>query len=237
VTLGSNTFPQGFEDNLIGAKAGETREFTVRLPEQFSDQALAGKDALFAVTISEVRERILPSLDDEFAKDVGDYQGLEDLKAKLRGNIRRSKEAAARNRRRDAVANRLAELHPLAVPPTMLERRKESLIADAERYLVLRGMPWAEVQKTRAAIREDAGPAAERKVRISLVLEAIAKREGIAVTEEELTAEIAKIAASSKLEPAEVRRRLVRNETLAGLEASLLEDKTLDWMVERATTA
>jgi trigger factor len=237
VTLGSNTFPPGFEDNLIGAKAGETREFTVRLPEQFGDQALAGKDALFTVTVSEVRERILPALDDEFAKDVGEYQGLEDLKAKMRENIRRSKEAASRNRLRDAVANRLAELHPIEVPPTMLERRKESLIADAERYLVLRGMPWAEVQKTRAAIREDAGPAAERKVRISLVLEAIAARERIEVTDEELAAEIAKIAAANKLDPAEVRRRLIRNETLAGLKASLLEDKTLDWVAERATTA
>jgi trigger factor len=237
VTLGSNTFPPGFEDNLIGAKAGETREFTVRLPEQFSDQALAGKEALFTVTVSEVRERILPALDDEFAKDVGDYQGLEDLKAKMRENIRRSKEAASRNRLRDAVANRLAELHPIAVPPTMLERRKESLIADAERYLVMRGMPWAEVQKTRASIREDAGPAAERKVRISLVLEAIAEREQIAVTDEELSAEIAKIAAANKLDPTEVRRRLIRNETLTGLKASLLEDKTLDWVVDRARTA
>jgi trigger factor len=236
VTLGSGTFPPGFEDNLIGAKAGETREFTVRLPDQFSDKALAGKDALFTVSVSEVRERILPALDDEFAKDVGEYQGIEDLRAKVRENIRRSKEVAARGRLRDAVGRRLAELHPVEVPPAMLERRRESLIAEAERYLVLRGMPWAEVQKTRAAIREDAGPAAERKVRLSLVLEAIAAREGLAVTEEELAAEIGKIAAANKLEPAEVRRRLVENESLAGLTASLLEDKTLEWVAERAQT-
>ena len=236
VTLGSGTFPPGFEDNLIGAKAGESREFTVRLPEQFSDPALAGKDALFTVSVSEVRERILPALDDEFAKDVGEYQGIDDLRAKVRENIQRTKEAAARNRRRDAVGSRLVELNPVEVPPTMRERRRESLIAEAERYLVMRGMPWAEVQKTRASIHEDAGPAAERKVRLSLVLEAIAAREGIAVTEEDLAAEIGKIAAANKLEPAEVRRRLVQNETLAGLTASLLEDKTLDWVVDRAKT-
>jgi trigger factor len=236
VTLGSNTFPPGFEDNLIGAKAGETREFTVKLPEG-ADPALAGRDALFTVTVGEVRERILPNLDDEFAKDVGEYQGLEDLKAKMRENIKGSKEIAARNRLRDAVGRKLAETHPVPVPPTMLERRKESLIADAERYLVMRGMPWAEVQKTRASIREDAGPAAERKARLSLVLEAIAAKERIAVTDEELSAEIGKIAAANKLEPAEVRRRLIQNESMAGLKASLLEDKTLDWVVERAKTA
>lgn len=237
VTIGSNAFPPGFEDNLIGAKAGETREFTVRLPEQFGEPALAGKDALFTVTVSEVRERILPALDDEFAKDVGDYQGLDDLRGKLRENIRRSKEAAARSRLRDAVANRLAELNPVEVPPTMVADRKEAMVADAERYLVLRGMPWAEVQKTRASIREDAGPAAERRVRLSLILASIARREGIEVTDDDLTAEISRIAASNKLDPAEVRRRLVRNGTLNGLKASLLEDKTLDWVAERATTA
>lgn len=237
VTLGASAFPPGFEDNLIGATVGETREFTVRLPEQGGDPALAGKEALFTVTVGEVRERILPELDDEFAKDVGDYQGLEDLKAKMRENIRRSKEIAARNRLRDAVGRRLAELNPVPVPPTLLERRKESLIADAERYLVMRGVPWAEVQKTRAAIREDAGPAAERKARLSLVLEAIAAKEQVAVTDEEVSAEIAKIAAANKLEPAEVRRRLIQNETLSGLKASLLEDKTLDWVAERAKTA
>lgn len=236
VTIGSNSFPPGFEDNLIGAKAQETREFALRLPENFGDAALAGKEALFTVTVSEVRERILPALDDEFAKDVGDYQRLEELKEKMRANIRLSKERAARNRLRDAVANRLGELHPVEVPPTMVERRKESLIADAERYLAMRGMPWAEVQKTRAAILEDAGPAAAKKVRISLILEAIARREKLEVGEEELSAEIAKIAAANKLEPAEVRRRLIRNDTLAGLKASLLEDKTLDWVADRAKT-
>jgi len=236
VVLGSGSFPPGFEDNLIGAKAGETREFTIGLPEQFADPALAGKEALFTVSVSEVRERILPALDDEFAKDVGEYQGLEDLKTKMRENIRRSKEAAARNRRRDAVGARLAELNPIEVPPTMRERRKESLIEEAERYLVMRGMPWAEVQKTRAAIQEDAGPAAEKKVRLSLVLAAIAAKEQIDVSDEEVAAEIAKIAAANKLEPADVRRRLVRNGTLAGLQASLLEDKTLDWVADRAKT-
>jgi trigger factor len=237
VTLGSKTFPPGFEDNLIGAKAGETREFTIRLPEEFGDKALAGKEALFSVTVAEVRERLLPALDDEFAKDVGEYTGLEDLKAKMRENIRQSKAIAARNRLRDAVANKLAELNPIEVPPSMLERRKESMIADAERYLAMRGMPWAEVQKTRASIRQDAGPAAEKKSRISMVLEAIAGREKIAVTDEELAAEIVKIATSNKLEPAEVRRRLIQNETMSGLTAALLEDKTLDWVVDQAKTA
>jgi trigger factor len=236
LVVGSNAFPPGFEDNLIGAKAGEEREFTIRLPEQFGEAALAGKEALFRVTVSEVRERILPELDDAFAKDVGDYQGLADLREKIAVNIRGSKAAAARGRLREAVLSKLVEANPLAVPPSMLERRKAALVADAERYLVMRGVPWAEVQKQRPAIVEDAGPAAERKVRASLILEAIAEREQVQVTEEELAAEIAKIAQGNKLEPAEVRRRLVQNGTLEGLRAGMREDKALEFVVDRAKT-
>jgi len=237
VMLGSTTFPPGFEDNLIGAAVGETREFTIRLPEQYGDPALAGKEALFTVTVSEVRERILPALDDEFAKDVGEYQGLEDLKSKMRENIRHSKEIASRSRVRDAVANRLAELNPIEVPPTLLEHRRGLMIADAERRLAKRRMPWAEVQKMRASIRENTGPAVEKKARISLILAAIAARENIALTDEELAAEIMKIAAANKLEPGEVRRQLIQNETMTGLTAALLEDKVLEWVVDRAKTS
>jgi trigger factor len=234
LVIGSNTFPPGFEDNLIGAKDGEEREFTIRLPEEFGDRALAGKEALFTVKVAEVRERILPALDDAFAKDVGEYAGIADLREKLAANLRASKEAAARGRVRDAVVGKLVEANPVEVPPSMLARRRDSLIADAERYLVMRGVPWAEVQKQREAIRQDAGPAAERKARAAMVLEAIAEREKVEVSEEELAAEIAKIAKGGKLEPAEVRRRLVENGTLEGLRAGIREDKALDLVVERA---
>jgi len=123
---------------------------------------------------------------------------------------------------------------PIEVPPTMLESRREAIAADAERYLVMRGVPWDEVQKSRQNIRDDAASAAEKKARASIILEAIAKREGIAVGEEELAAEIGRIAAANKMDPAEVRRRLVRNERIEGLRASLREEKALDFVVERA---
>lgn len=232
--IGSGGLPQGFEDNLIGAVAGEEREFTVRLPEGFTEAALAGKDALFKVTIGEIRERILPPLDDEFAKDVGDYRGLEDLKSKLHDNLRRTKELAARNRIRDKVVTRLIETTSLEVPPTLLHERREGLVADAERYLVMRGVPWEEVKKTRQNIREDATAAAGKKVRASLILAAVAEREKLDVAEEDLQAEIAKIAKSSKMEIGEVHRRLVENGSMAGLRAMLLEEKALDFIVERA---
>ena len=165
VTLGSSTFPPGFEDNLIGATAGETREFTIRLPEQFGDAALAGKEALFTVTVSEVRERILPALDDEFAKDVGEYQGLEDLKTKMRENIRHSKEIAlpqpaARRRRepaRRAEPDRGAADDARA-PQGVDDRGRRALPRDA-RDAVGRGAEDAGVDpRGRRAGRGEEGP-------------------------------------------------------------------------------
>jgi trigger factor len=236
LVIGSGSFPPGFEDNLIGAVAGERREFTLHLPEDFGAKELAGRDALFIVTVQELRERVLPELDDAFAKDVGDYAGIDDLRAKVAERVRATKEAAAAGRRREAVLGKLLEANPLPVPATMVERRLAALVEDAERYLVMRGVPWEEVEKQRPQIRQDAGPTAERKVRATLLLEAIAEREGVAVTEEDLAAEIARIAASNRLEPAEVRRRLVKNGTLESLRSALREDKALDFLIERAVT-
>jgi len=237
LVIGSGSFPPGFEDNLIGAVAGERREFTLRLPEEFRDKELAGRDALFVVTVQELRERVLPELDDAFAKDVGDYAGLADLREKLHERVRATKEAAARGRLREAVLAKLLEANPVPVPPSMVERRRASLVEDAERYLVMRGVPWEEVQKQRPQIEQDAGGAAERKARASLLLDAIAEREGVAPTEEEIGAEIARIAEANRLDPAEVRRRLVKNGTMEGLRSALREDKALDFLVERAATA
>jgi trigger factor len=236
LTIGSDSFPKGFEDNLIGAVAGEAREFTVALPEGFAEASMAGKEALFKVTVAEIRERILPALDDEFAKDVGDYAGLEDLKAKMRENLKRTKEIAARNRLRDKVVTRLVEATPMEVPPTMIHERREQLVAEAERYLVMRGMPWEEVKKSRDSIREDSTPTAEKKVKASLILAAIAAKEQLTVAEEELAAEVAKIAKANKMDAGEVRRRLVANGNIAGLTATLLEEKALDFVVDRAKT-
>jgi trigger factor len=237
LVIGNNTFPPGFDDSLIGAKAGEEREFFIKLPEDFRAAELAGKEAVFSTRVKEIRTHVLPALDDDFARDVGEYKNLEELKERLRDNLRRSKEIAAKNDIKDKLLDKLIEANPFEVPPSMVQRRRESLAGNVERNLSLRGMPQEEIEKSRERIYQDVAAAAERKVKASLILGEVAEREKVEVTEEDLLAEIRKIGEANKMDPGEVRRRMVENNTLDGMKAILREEKTLDFLVEKAKLA
>lgn len=237
LTIGSDTFLPGFEDSLIGAAAGEEREFFLKLPQDFQEADLAGRDASFKVQVREIRERILPELDDDFAKDVGDHESLEALKALLRNNIRASKEAAAAGELKEKLIEKLVDANPFEVPSAMVERQRVAMIANVERNLMMRGVPKEEIEKTRKKVYEDSAAPAERKVRATLILEAVAEKEGIEVGEEELKAEIRKIAEQNKMDPGEARRRMVENNSLENLEDALREEKTVNYLLEKAGVA
>ncbi len=234
LTIGSDTILPGFEDSLIGAKSGEEREFFLKLPEDFQEAELAGKEAAFKVKVNEIRERVLPPLDDDFAKDVGDYLSLDALKEKLRFNLRASKEAAVKGELREQIVERLVESHPFEVPPSMIHERRAMMMANVERNLMMRGVSKEEIEKTRDKIYEDAAAPAEKRVRGTLILKAVAEKENIAVTEEELNGEIRKLAERNKIEPAEARRRMIENGSLENLREILQEEKTLDLLLEKA---
>lgn len=237
LTIGSDTFLPGFEDSLIGAAAGEEREFFLKLPQDFQEADLAGRDASFKVQVREIRERILPELDDDFAKDVGDHESLEALKALLRNNIRASKEAAAAGELKEKLIEKLVDANPFEVPSAMVERQRVAMIANVERNLMMRGVPKEEIEKTRKKVYEDSAAPAERKVRATLILEAVAEKEGIEVGEEELKAEIRKIAEQNKMDPGEARRRMVENNSLENLKDALREDKTVNYLLGKASMA
>jgi len=239
LTIGSDTFLPGFEDSVIGAEAGEEREFFLKLPEDFQEETLAGKEASFKVKVKEILERVLPELDDAFAKDVGDHESLDALKNLLRNNIRASKEAGAKGELRDRLIDKLVDANPFEAPPAMVEQRRGMMMANVERNLQMRGVSKEEIEKSRDKMYEDAAVPAERRVRATLVLEAIADKEKVTVSEEEINDEIKRIAEHNKIEPGEARRRMVENGSLENLKDILREEKTVDFLLEnaRVTTA
>jgi trigger factor len=234
LTIGSDTFLPGFEDSVIGAEAGEEREFFLKLPEDFQEEALAGKEASFKVKVKEILERVLPELDDAFAKDVGDHESLDALKNLLRNNIRASKEAGAQGELRDRLIDKLVDANPFEAPPTMVEHRRGMMLANVERNLQMRGVSKEEIEKSRNKMYEDAAVPAERRVRATLILEAIADKEKVTVSEEEINDEIKRIAERNKIEPGEARRRMVENGSLENLKDILREEKTVDFLLENA---
>jgi trigger factor len=239
LTIGSDTFLPGFEDSVIGAEAGEEREFFLKLPEDFQEEALAGKEASFKVKVKEVLERVLPELDDAFAKDVGDHESLDALKNLLRNNIRASKEAGARGELREKLIDKLVDDNPFEAPPTMVEHRRGMMLANVERNLQMRGVSKEEIEKSRDKMYEDAAVPAERRVRATLLLEAVADKEKVTVSDDEMNNEIKRIAERNKIEPGEARRRMVENGSLENLKDILREEKTIDFLLEnaRVTTA
>lgn len=234
LTIGSDTFLPGFEDSLVGSKVGEEREFFLKLPEDFQEADFAGKEAGFKVKVAEIRERVLPDLDDDFAKDVGEYESLDDLKAKLRVNLGLSKEADSRNELREQMLTRLVEAHDFEAPPSMVMHRKAMMLGNIERNLVMRGVAKEEIEKNRGKMLEDTAAPAEKKVKASIILDAIASKEGVEVSEEELAEEIGRIAAQNKIEPDEARRRMVENDSLDNLRDILREEKTINFILDKA---
>lgn len=235
LTIGSDTFLPGFEDALIGIAPGEEREFFLALPDDFQEAALAGKEAQFKVNLKEIRERVLPELDDDFAKDVGDYENLEVLKERLRTNILHTKELTSRNELKEKLIAKLVEDNPFEVPQAMIIERQAQMIASVERNLLMRGVPKEDVEKGREKMFGEAVGPAGLKVRASLILEAVADKEEIVVSTEELNNEIKKIAEQNRIDPGEARRRMVQNGALENLKEVMREDKTVAHLLEKAS--
>ena len=240
LVIGSNSFIPGFEDQLVGKKAGEEVEVNVTFPEQYHAENLAGKPAVFKVKINDVKVKEVPALDDEFAKDTTEFETL----AELRADVKVKAEEEAKNRAdaemRNALVEKIAENTEVEVPNAMVETQIDNMIMELNYQLQYQGlnlqqllqMTGRSIEELRNERREDAA----RLVKSSLVLEAIAKAEGIEVSEEELTAELEKMASMYRMEVEQLKSSL-RETDLEDIKGQLKIRKTIDFLVENAKLA
>jgi len=193
--IGSGSFIPGFEDELVGAKTGVETDVNVTFPEEYHSADLAGKAATFKVTVHEIKGKVLPTLDDEFAKDVNDeVETLADLKAKLKTDLEASKKAQAENSLRDALVEKATENAEVEIPEVMFENQVDNMIKDFEQRIAQQGLnldlyyqfTGAKEEDLRAQMRKDA----EIRVKTDLVIDAIIAAEKIEATEEEMTEEL-----------------------------------------------
>ena len=188
--IGSGSFIDNFEEQLVGAAAGETREVKVKFPEAYGNEELNDKDATFEVTVKEIKAKELPTLDDEFAKDVSEFDTIAELKEDVAKKIQENNDNRAEREYEDAVINAAIETATIDLPEVMVEKEIDHMIKDLESRLQYQGLTLDQymeftgntVEKMRDYMRANA----ERKVKADLVLEAIAKAEKIVATEEEL---------------------------------------------------
>lgn len=234
LVLGSGSFIPGFEDQVIGHSAGEEFDVNVKFPEQYQAEELAGKDATFKIKLHEVKYKELPELDDDFAKDVSEYDTLDELKDSIRKNIEENNQKQADAQVENDLIEQVVNGMTVEVPEAMYEARVEELVQDfqyriaqqglkLEQYLQYMGM---EMNAFKAQFREQA----EKQVKMRLAMEAIVAKEAIQTTDEEFEAEIKRIADAYKMEVEKVRS--VVDE--AAVKADLAVNKAIDFVKEKA---
>ena len=204
LTLGSGQFIPGFEEQVAGHEAGEEFDVNVTFPEDYHAKELAGKAAVFKVKLNEVQYKELPAADDEFAKDVSEYDTLEEFKASIRKNMEESAEKQAELEVENTLVDQLVATLEGDIPPVMIETRIDEMVRDFDYRLSQQGLRLADYLKyiggDEAKFREGFKEQAEKQVKIRLALEAVAAAEGIAASEEDFENEVKRIADAYKME-------------------------------------
>lgn len=220
--LGSGQFVPGFEEQVIGMKAGEEKDLDITFPEQYTPE-LAGKAVVFKVKVNEVKEKEIPVLDDEFAKDVSEFDTLDELKADLEKKIAQEQEKAIEQAFQDALMEQVAENLTVEIPDAMIETQAKQFIDNFKMQLAQQGIPYDEYLKMtgteEASLLEEAKEPAMRQVRMDLAMGAIIKAENITVSDEEVEAEYQHMAEQYSMDIEMVKKYLndeqVRDELIS----------------------
>lgn len=239
--LGSGQFIPGFEDQLIGLKAGDEKDVVVTFPEDYHQESLAGKEATFKVKVNEVKRKHLPELDDEFAKDVSEFDTLEELKADTRKKLQERKQQEEEQYKKDTVAEKATENAEVDIPDVMIEREVDRMIQNLEQQLSMQGMTLEMYKQTMGDdaddLRESFREEAEKRVKTSLVLDAIAEEEKIEVTEEDVDEEVERLAELYNRPVDEIRKIFAGEANIESLKGEIKIRKTLEHLVSNSRNA
>jgi trigger factor len=224
----------GFSEALRGMSPEEEKEFEVTYPEDFGQERLAGKTVRFRAKLTTIRTKELPELNDEFAQDLGDYLTLDDLREAVRKAIFHEREYAAQQKAKDQLIGKLVETHEFPVPEAYIERQIESQLENQFRELAERGIDPAKLKIDWAKLKDAQRPKALRDVKASLLVDKIAEREAIAPTNDEVDAEVQRIAKQQREPVAAVRKKLQKDGVLSRIAYQIRSNKTLNFLFEHA---
>jgi trigger factor len=235
--LGSKTFIPGFEEQLVGSQADEEKEIIVVFPDDYQAEDLRGKEARFEVKIREIKKKELAPLDDDFAKDVSDFETLEELKQDIRTNLEEMAEKEKQQNIRTRVVAEAASRTEIDIPQEMIEKQIDQLLYQFAERMSYQGLQLETYMEmtgvTMETMRADVRPQAEQVVKENLVLEAVAKREDIKVTEEDFEKQIAQSAQDFGMSIDDVRTTLQGSRER--IESGILMDKAVDYLISIAT--
>ncbi len=223
-----------FSENLRGASPEESREFEVVYPDDYERKNLAGRTVRFRATVKAVRRKELPELNDEFAKDLGDYQTLDELKEQIRKSMLGEREHKAQDDAKHQLLDRLVELNDFPVPDAYVDRQIEINVENQLRTLAGQGIDPRGIKLDWAKVRETQKDRATRDVKASLLVDKIAERESIGATQEEVDREVQRIARQQREAVAVTRAKLQKDGTLGRIAGHIRTEKTLNFLFEHA---
>jgi trigger factor len=234
--LREDRFIPGFVDGIVGMTAGQTKEVPVTFPDPYSNEDLAGKAAVFTIAVHEVKEPELPEFDDELAKRVSREESLDGLRAEVKRRLDETVKRNARRHLQGQLLDKLVAANDFPLPDVLVERELGSLMTESQQYVTRAGIPWedylAQSGKTLESLRQDARPEAERRVKTTLLVEAIAKKESIVATQEDVENELAALSAQYGQPREKIIEALQAN--VPALIDGIVRTKTIDRLIEQA---
>ncbi len=236
LTIGSNTFIDNFEEQLIGAKVGEERDVKVTFPEDYHVKDLAEKPAVFKCKINSLKHKKLPELDEEFVKKISKFETVEDFKADVHKNLERRADAEAIDNQREKVIEKAVENMTVDIPPVMIEDRITNMINEFEARLQTQGMKLEQYMSVSGLddekMREDYRETAEKNLRTDILLDTVAKEEKLKVESDDFNKEIAYMAMLYRTTPRQIAKILKENDQFPNVAANILRAKAMEFIFD-----
>ena len=235
LTIGSNTFIPGFEDQIVGMKIDEEKDVKVKFPDEYFSKELAGKDATFKVKLHEIKKKEMPEINDELAKDISEFDTLKELKDSIKEKLEKENETRAKYETQDEAIETVCNNAKVDIPSGMIDAETEHMEKDMEQRLSYQGMNFNDylqmIGKTRESFREEYKPQAEKQVKSRLVLEAIAKDAKLDATEKEVSEKISEMAKMYGQKEEDVKNN---EQLISYVKESIKSEKTIDYIVTNA---
>jgi len=232
--IGSGMFVPGFEEQLIGARKGELREVQVTFPDEYQNKDFAGKESLFSVTVKDIREKKIPDPDENFIKNFEAYETLEDLKKDIRKSVIEENESRIKSDLRNNIIVKLLDNNEFEVPSTFVDRQIYYMMMDTQQRMINNGMPPEKAAEISVTLHDRFKGDATRMVKTSLLLDKISEKESITVDEKEVEERLKELAHNYTQDYESLKANYEKNNLIDRLKDEILEQKTLNFLEEKA---
>ena len=237
LVLGSGSFIPGFEDQIVGHSIGDSFDVNVTFPENYQAENLAGKEAVFKCELLGIKETVIPELDDEYVSDTTDFETVDEFKEDVKKQVTERKEKAAEQEKQEKAIDKLVEMSTVELPEPMIVYQQEKMVDNFGQQLMYQGMNLEKylnmTGQTRDDMRDQVRPEAEKQIKRSLVIEAVANAQGFEVTDDEVNEEMEKMAKQYQMELDKIKS-IMGDEQLEGLKTDLKMQKAIKYIAEQA---